>query len=150
MESFWAKIGLLPFRPFPSYFNFLLFTFGKFLIIEWNGWERDEDAKVVSILSHVVSDSRRIAAKSNAVTPVINPQIIPQSLKSTLEEVVTTVPKAEGEDTFESLADILVSEERPASRSWPVKYRSSVWVEDKLRGQFASIHAAMKDTVVWL
>lgn len=81
---------------------------------------------------------------------VENPPVELKSLEATLKEVAVPISRAKGEDTFDGLADMPMSEERPALRIWSTKPCSSASLENTVGERIASIQALVEDTVVLL
>lgn len=68
----------------------------------------------------ILSSGRQTAAALRTTASVANIPIESGSSKATLGEVAAPIPKVESEDTFDGLADIHMSEERPAPRTRPI------------------------------
>lgn len=92
--------------------------------------KRDEDVTVASNLGRVVRDDRRVTARSNAANLVGNPTVTRQPLETALKGVYTSVPRADGEITFNGLAHRPMREERPVSRIRPTQSYLSAWLEN--------------------
>lgn len=115
-----------------------------------NRHEHEKDVTVFSNPECILRDKRRAAATSSVTTPVGNPPIAPQLLDAALEKAVTQIPRAEGEETFDGLADRPVTEERAASRIQPTPFASLVRSENTMRKQIISILDLVEDAVMCL
>lgn len=80
--------------------------------MESNWLERNENATVVGRPERIFSDGRRTPVRSSAATTVGSLPASLHSLEAAPEEVAASTLTAEGEDTFDSLAERLVSQER--------------------------------------
>lgn len=118
--------------------------------MDHNRSERGEDVSVVSNSEHTLRDGCQIAASSSTATTFGNPPITPQSLEATLQEVAAPIPRMEGEDMFDGVADEPVSEESPTTRKRSTQYCSSAGLEDTVQEQIADIPALVEDAVVRL
>lgn len=112
--------------------------------------ERDEDVTVVSNPYRTLRDARRIAATSSAAILVENTPIPPHSLEEVLEGVATPVPRAEGEDRSDGVANGPVSEERPAPKTRSPHSASTARLENTMCEQVAKNPALVEDLVIRL
>lgn len=103
-----------------------------------------ENATKVSHLEHVLSNDRRIVTASNAATPAVNSLNVPQLLEAALEAVATTVPRVEGEETFDALVDMLALEERPALSVLSTHSISRVKLENNIPKKIETIPIRVK------
>lgn len=65
-------------------------------------------------------------------------------------EVASPVTRVGGEYTFDDLADRFMLKDRPFLRILPTQFCSSVWLDDTVHDQFASILAIVEDATVIL
>lgn len=117
---------MFPFKPDSRAFHFapslLILCFylcQVFCIREFSRSERDEEDTVVYSSERILRHGCRIAVTSSSRSPIENPPYALQSLKTTLEEVAKPVQRIESEETFDDLAERLMSEEHPVSRTRP-------------------------------
>lgn len=107
----------------------------------------NNDITAVGNPERILLDVRWASASSKAAQAVENLLIAPQSLEAALQGVATSFPSLDGEDTFDAVADRLVSEERPAPGTRPKHSVSSAKLGVTLGQQISSILALVQDAV---
>lgn len=110
----------------------------------------DNDATLVRRLEGILRDICRGAALSSAAQVVGAPPIARQLLKGALKELATPGLRADGADTFGTIPDRSVAEERPTSRIQTADTSSCARLERTVPEQIASISVIIGDTVVQL
>lgn len=88
-------------------------------------YERDNVTTAVGSLEPILWDGHQAATELSTVMIVGNIHIASHSLEAALHKVAARIARANGEDTFDGLADWPVSKNRRASRNRSTKLCSS-------------------------
>lgn len=92
--------------------------------------EHDEKVTAVRNPVRILRDSRRISVASSAANDVEDFPNTRPSLEAALQKVALPIPRSEGENTFDTIDDSYMSDERPTSRIRPIQSISLASLED--------------------
>lgn len=82
-----------------------------------------------SNMEHILRNGHRIAAAPSVAHAIGNPPVVSLCLETDLQEVATQPSRADGEDTFDGIENLPMSEEPSTSRTLRTHFASSAKLE---------------------
>lgn len=110
--------------------------------------ECDDEASTMSNLKRILRNAHCIFASSSTAKAVVIPPNPPQSLQTAFAEVRTPAKRAQKEDSFNVIADRLVSEGPPPRELGRATFALSTRLENAVCEQITSLSALVGNAVV--